>query len=166
MYRLIIVIGTLFVVGYARPQYDAARSFYQGSPLTSPYQTGGDKYLPPATIKQEPLITKHFYLHAAPKDNEQLVMKKHFVIGRPQKSYRIVFIKTPASDGANVQLSAEYAPQEEKTVIYVLSQKEQALDVNDIATPAPTQPSKPEVFFIKYKTPEEAAAAQKEIQGE
>ena len=38
------------------------------------------------------------------------------------------------------------------------------MTVNDIATPAPTQPSKPEVYFIKYKTPEEAEAARKEIQ--
>ncbi|XP_067639239.1 uncharacterized protein [Eurosta solidaginis] len=91
---------------------------------------------------------------------------KHFVIGRPQKNYRVVFIKEPSSSAANVKLSAEYAPQEEKTVIYVLTKKDSTLKVNDIATPAPKKPSKPEVVFIKYKTEEEAHHVQQKIQAE
>ncbi|EDW30583.1 GL26862 [Drosophila persimilis] len=82
------------------------------------------------------------------------------------KNYRVVFIKAPSSSNANVKLSAEYAPKEEKTVIYVLSKKDNQLEVNDIATPAPTVPSKPEVFFIKYKTEAEASHAQQQIQAE
>lgn len=86
------------------------------------------------------------------------------VIGRPQKNYRVIFIKTPDAQNDDLKLSAEFAPQEEKTVIYVLSKKDHDFTVNDIATPEPTQPAKPEVYFIKYKTPEEADAARKEIQ--
>ncbi|XP_037930393.1 keratin, type I cytoskeletal 10-like, partial [Teleopsis dalmanni] len=115
---------------------------------------------------EAPLVHKQFFTISAPEDHDSLDRSKHFVIGRPQKNYRVVFIKAPSSSSANVKLSAEYAPKEEKTVIYVLSKKDSALEVNDIATPAPTVPSKPEVFFIKYKTEDEATHAQKQIQAE
>ncbi|EDX02524.2 uncharacterized protein Dyak_GE17621 [Drosophila yakuba] len=115
---------------------------------------------------QEPIIHKQFFTVAAPEEHENLERSKHLVIGRPQKNYRVVFIKAPSSSNANVKLSAEYAPKEEKTVIYVLSKKDNQLEVNDIATPAPTVPSKPEVFFIKYKTEAEASHAQQQIQAE
>lgn len=116
-------------------------------------------------VFEAPLVHKQFITVSAPEDHESLEKTKHFVIGRPQKNYRVVFIKAPSSSSANVKLSAEYAPQEEKTVIYVLSKKDSSLEVNDIATPAPTVPAKPEVFFIKYKTEEEAHHAQQQIQG-
>ncbi|XP_017149251.1 keratin, type I cytoskeletal 10 [Drosophila miranda] len=115
---------------------------------------------------QEPIIHKQFFTVAAPEEHENLERAKHLVIGRPQKNYRVLFIKAPSSSNANVKLSAEYAPKEEKTVIYVLSKKDNQLEVNDIATPAPTVPSKPEVFFIKYKTEAEASHAQQQIQAE
>ncbi|XP_017038199.1 uncharacterized protein TwdlY [Drosophila kikkawai] len=127
---------------------------------------GGDKYLPPASTTQAPIINKKFYLVSAPEDHSNDGKVKHLVLGRPQKNYRVVFIKAPAGDNANVKYSAEFAPQEEKTVIYVLSKKDNDLDASDVATPAPTQPSKPEVFFIKYKTDDEAKQAQQEIQGQ
>ncbi|XP_060663885.1 keratin, type I cytoskeletal 9 [Drosophila nasuta] len=112
------------------------------------------------------IVHKQFFTVAAPDEHENLERVKHLVIGRPQKNYRVVFIKAPSSSSANVKLSAEYAPKEEKTVIYVLSKKDSSLEVNDIATPAPTIPSKPEVFFIKYKTDAEASHAQQQIQAE
>ncbi|XP_067639234.1 uncharacterized protein [Eurosta solidaginis] len=127
----------------------------------------GNKYLPPSeTTANEPIISKQFFLvSAAEEDPEEPTQRtKHIIIGRPQKNYRVVFIKAPTSDNSNLKFTAEYAPQEEKTVIYVLSKKSNDLDIDEIATPAPTKPSKPEIFFIKYKTPEEAKAAQKEIQ--
>ncbi|XP_013100825.2 uncharacterized protein LOC106082700 [Stomoxys calcitrans] len=115
---------------------------------------------------EAPLVHKHFITISAPEDNDSLQASKNLVIGRPQKNYRVIFIKAPSSSNANVKLSAQYAPQEEKTVIYVLSKNENSLEVSDIATPAPTVPSKPEVHFIKYKTEEEALHAQKQIQAE
>ncbi|XP_018800601.1 PREDICTED: uncharacterized protein LOC108976136 [Bactrocera latifrons] len=121
---------------------------------------GGDKYLPPESEQQAPLINKQFYTISAPEDN--VTKSKHLVLGKPQKNFRVIFIKAPTPD--NVKYSAEFAPQEEKTVIYVLHKKGEDIDAANIGTPAPTVPSKPEVFFIKYKTPEEAQQAQKEIQ--
>ncbi|XP_055846811.1 uncharacterized protein LOC129912543, partial [Episyrphus balteatus] len=170
-------ILSLIAAAYARPDVSLGYSYNQVSDgssgneaiLSAPQHNfqssgGGLNHVAQAPIQrgslQEPLISKQFFLHSAPEDNE--IQQKHFVLGRPQKNYRVVFIKAPSA--SNVKLSAEYAPIEEKTQIFVLSQKEAELDVNNIATPAPTQPSKPEVFFVKYRTPEEAQHAQQKIQ--
>lgn len=171
--RSFIVLSALFAIGCAAPQYGyepptatigGPSGTYSG--LTAvPAGRGGDKYLPPATKAEDPVIRKQFYTISAPEDSDNLVRSKHLVLGKPQKNYRVVFIKAPNSGAGNVKYTAEFAPQEEKTVIYVLNKKEKELDASDIATPAPTDPSKPEVFFIKYKTDEEAQQAQKEIQG-
>ncbi|XP_037940522.1 uncharacterized protein LOC119673331 [Teleopsis dalmanni] len=156
--RLLIVFAAIVTLSAAAPQFGYGYAPNKG------FRGSDNKYLPPATTTAAPLVHKQFYLISAPEDRDGIGKNKHLVIGRPQKNYRVVFIKAPSGDNNNVKLSAEYAPQEEKTVIYVLSKKDNDLDVNDIATPPPTPPSKPEIYFIKYKTPDEAIAAQKEIQ--
>lgn len=45
---------------------------------------------------------------------------------------------------------------EEKTLVYVLVKKPEEQQDIVIPTAAPTQPSKPEVYFIKYKTQKES----------
>lgn len=177
--RVFVILSALLAVACAAPQYGYQQpdSFNVGpvgafnglAPVApqqpSSHRRGGDKYLPPAPTTVSPLIRKQFYVVSAPEDEDNIQKNKHLVLGRPQKNYRVVFIKAPSSNAGNVKYSAEFAPQEEKTVIYVLSKKDNELDASDIATPAPTVASKPEVFFIKYKTDEEAQQAQKEIQG-
>ncbi|KAI8127873.1 Protein gone early [Lucilia cuprina] len=177
--RVFVVLSALLAVACAAPQYGYKQPELLGSgpsgafsglsPASlqpSTHGHGGDKYLPPAPTTAAPIVRKQFYVVSAPEDDDNQPKNKHLVLGRPQKNYRVVFIKAPNSGAGNVKYSAEFAPQEEKTVIYVLSKKDNELDASDIATPAPTTASKPEVFFIKYKTDEEAQQAQKEIQGE
>jgi hypothetical protein len=63
-----------------------------------------------------------------------------------------VFIKAPTPPtptAANIQLPGQ---DEQKTLIYVLVKKPDEAEALNIQQPAPTQPSKPEVYFIKYKT--------------
>jgi hypothetical protein len=43
---------------------------------------------------------------------------------------------------------------EEKTIVYVLVKKPDDLPAIIVPTPATTPPSKPEVYFIRYKTEE------------
>ncbi|XP_073828504.1 uncharacterized protein [Musca autumnalis] len=115
---------------------------------------------------QAPLVTKHFYLHTAPEDHDEQQVVKYINIGRPQKNYRVVFIDSPSNHNSKAKIIANVAPTEEKTAIYVLSKKTNALDINaEVVTPAPVN-NKPEVFFIKYKTPEEAIHAQHTIQAQ
>lgn len=116
-------------------------------------------------VAEAPIVNTHFYLHSAPEDHSEITKTKRIKIGRPQKNYRVVFIKAPSSSASNAQIAVDVAPQEEKTVIYVLSQKQHEINVNSVVDAAPSTPSKPEVFFIKYKTPEEALHAQQKIQG-
>ena len=163
MRSLIIIALSLTALTWAAPQFGYGYES-QNVAASNNYYRGGDKYLPPASTTPAPLVRKQFYVVSAPEDNDGQIKHKHLVLGRPQRNYRVVFIKAPTSGAGNVKYSAEYAPQEEKTVIYVLSKKDNELEASDIATPAPTEASKPEVFFIKYKTPEEAVAAQNEIQ--
>lgn len=175
---LFFVLSALMAVASAAPQYGYEQpehsvagtgSSYNGLssgslPLSS-QGNGGEKYLPPGPTTVAPIVRKQFYVVSAPEEDDSQIKNKHLVLGRPQKNYRVVFIKAPSSGAGNVKYSAEFASQQEKTVIYVLSKKDNELDASDIATPAPTVASKPEVFFIKYKTDEEAQQAQKEIQG-
>ncbi|XP_023166599.1 uncharacterized protein LOC111596557 [Drosophila hydei] len=128
-------------------------------------------YLPPAAGESPttpaPIITKQFYTVSAAEDSDELQPRtKHLVIGRATQNYRVIFIRAPSAHNEAVRYTAELAPQEERTVIYVLSRKQPELESQDIQTPQQQLQSsaKPDVFFIRYKTNEEAAAAQREIQ--
>ncbi|KAG4075669.1 hypothetical protein HA402_003494 [Bradysia odoriphaga] len=111
-----------------------------------------------------PIITKHFYVHAAPEEPEESEGPKFVNIGRKQKNYKIIFIKAPTY-GFNSQVIPIVQPNEEKTIVYVLSKKP-SYNQDVSLPPVPvTEPSKPEVFFIKYKTDREAQEAQQKIQG-
>ncbi|XP_073828522.1 uncharacterized protein [Musca autumnalis] len=147
--------GSSFGVG-GGSQFNSGGSSYS----QSSYVVGGQEAF------GAPVITKHFYLHTAPEDNDGQEIVKYINIGRPQKNYRVVFIDAPSNTNNKAKVIANVAPTEEKTAIYVLSKKNNALDINtEVVTPAPVN-NKPEVFFIKYKTPEEAIHAQHTIQAQ
>ncbi|XP_054728173.1 uncharacterized protein LOC129237439 [Anastrepha obliqua] len=117
-------------------------------------------------VGQKPIVTKHFWLHSAPEDHDEQQIVRYINVGQPRKNYNVVFINTPSSNVNKAKIIANVAPVEDKTAIYVLAKKANALDVSaEVATPAPSV-SKPEVFFIKYKTPDEALHAQHTIQAQ
>lgn len=70
----------------------------------------------------------------------------------PQKHYKIVFIKAPTPPAPTAPVIPLIPQNEEKTLVYVLVKKPEEQPEIVIPTQAPTQPSKPEVYFIKYKT--------------
>lgn len=100
-----------------------------------------------------PLIQKHIYVHVPPPDPDDVRAPHiHGQFAPPQKHYKIIFIKAPAPPQYG-SASLPLPPQnEEKTLVYVLVKKPE--DASDIyLNNAPTTPpSKPEVYFIKYKT--------------
>ena len=112
-----------------------------------------------------PIVTKQFYLHAAPEENDNDGIQKTVSLGPAHKNYRVVFIKAPHSSAKSSSVRFTAPQNEEKTVIYVLSKKTDASDIQTNIDAAQSVPSKPEVFFIKYRTPEEADHAQRQIQG-
>jgi Domain of unknown function (DUF243) len=83
--------------------------------------------------------------------------------GPTQKHYKIIFIKAPSygQQLAQQQAAIAAAQAEEKTLVYVLSKKPDDLVADSVtseAGPAFT-PSRPEVYFIKYKSSSGEASA-------
>lgn len=102
----------------------------------------------------KPIIHKHIYVHVPPpsieqEDDQPRISNKPVI---PQKHYKIIFIKAPSPSISPILPAVQ--SHEEKTLIYVLHKKPEIGDII-VPTPAPTQPSKPEVYFIKYKTKKE-----------
>ncbi|XP_069689286.1 WAG22 antigen-like [Periplaneta americana] len=98
------------------------------------------------------LIQKHIYVHVPPPEPEEQIQRQLPQFRSPRKHYKIVFIKTPSPpshSATNIRLPGQ---DEQKTLIYVLYKKPDDADAINIQEATPTQPSKPEVYFIKYKT--------------
>ncbi|XP_050320588.1 uncharacterized protein LOC126753292 [Bactrocera neohumeralis] len=133
-------------------QQDSYNAAYQQSSIA---QEGGYPYAPQPTT-----VHKHVYVHVPPKDFEDEDVIETRVRHAPaakQKHYKIVFIKAPAPPSIRPPVVPPPPQNEEKTLIYVLHKKPEATKDIVIPTAAPTKPSKPEVYFIKYKTKKEEA---------
>ncbi|XP_065356525.1 uncharacterized protein LOC135950924 [Calliphora vicina] len=111
-----------------------------------------------ANAPLDPSIEKHIYVHIPPEDleenNNEKVVNQHQQLTPPKKHYKIIFIKAPSHPTPNYsQLVA--APQvEEKTLVYVLVKKPDVPSIEQIQQiqQSSYKSSKPEVYFIKYKT--------------
>nr|CAI5855086.1 unnamed protein product [Callosobruchus analis] len=102
------------------------------------------------------LVQKHIYVHVAPPEPEEFRPRPQIQAGQATKHYKIIFIKAPSYSLPAAQIAALQPQNEEKTLVYVLVKKpDEQADIT-IPTAAPTQPSKPEVYFIRYKTKSEA----------
>lgn len=136
--------------------------------LASAAPKGYDYVIQPSAdhYQEQSLISKHFFLHSAPEEEETEIQHRDIVIGTPRKNFNVVFVKAPVPKQQQTKIRVIPAINEDKTVIYVLAKKaEEAQFVAHVEEPATTT-SKPEVFFIKYKTNEEAEHAQHSIQAE
>lgn len=105
-------------------------------------------------------VSKNLYFFSAPDEPEEPIRPRINVAQAPaQKNYKIIFIKTPEFRQQSVVNVPVVSQNEEKTLVYVLVKRpEDGPQVNVQASSA-SKPSKPEVFFIKYKTKEEAEQA-------
>lgn len=87
-----------------------------------------------------------------PPEPEEFRPQRPIQVAAPQKHYKIIFIKAPSAPTPTAPVIPLQPQNEEKTLVYVLVKKpEEAPEIN-IPQPVPTQPSKPEVYFIRYKT--------------
>lgn len=140
-------------------------AFFQGGQTIQQSSFGGHQQLQPPQ-QQQAIVSKRFFIHSAPEDVDEDYKEKHITVGVPKKNYNVVFIKSPAKSNKKTAIKISPAPNEEKTVIYVLSKKTDASDIQAEVVEHPTTTAKPEVFFIKYKTNEEANHAQEQIQAQ
>ncbi|NP_001166627.1 extensin [Bombyx mandarina] len=145
-----ILVAAAVVCVAARPEPPSS----YGPPSTS-YGAPSRSYGPPAPQygpPQQPIVHKHVYVHVPPPDNEIPAPPKQIYVPPPQKHYKIVFIKAPTPPTPTAPVIPVQPQNEEKTLVYVLVKKPEEQPEIVIPTPAPTQPSKPEVYFIRYKT--------------
>lgn len=144
-----------------------ASSGYSSAPISSGYSSGGSSggyssgssssysggynYAPAA-----PVVQKHIYVHVPPPEQEYIAPQQIQQIAPPQKHYKIIFIKAPTPPTPTAPIIPQIQQDSEKTLIYVLVKRPEDQPQISIPTPAPTTPSKPEVYFIKYKTQKES----------
>lgn len=113
----------------------------------------------------QPELQKEFITYTANEEDFDEPAASEKVSNSLSKALRIVFVKGPENNGlerAAVALAKQAAQQE--TAIYVLSNQ---ADINDLANKLNAIRSnannKPEVHYVKYRTPEDASSAQKAI---
>ncbi|XP_065090393.1 uncharacterized protein LOC135711468 [Ochlerotatus camptorhynchus] len=138
----------------SRPEPPSGGYSYGPPPLppsisVNSYASATSEYGPPT---QAPIIHKHVYVHVAPPEQDIPATRKPFTVPPPQKHYKIVFIKAPSPPSQAPPVIPLLPQNEEKTLVYVLVKKQDEQPEIVIPTPAPTPPSKPEVYFIRYKT--------------
>ncbi|XP_016950614.1 uncharacterized protein LOC108024927 [Drosophila biarmipes] len=135
------------------------------------YQQQPQQILQPQYVQRPAIVTKDIYIHSAPEETEELRQEEPQLENVPiRKNYRIVFIKAPSQNlkYTAAALKRAQSSNEEKTVIYVLSKKPDLTEIQQQlqVTQSEAKVHKPEVYFIKYKTQEEAQRAQQEIQAQ
>ncbi|EDX11568.1 GD19709 [Drosophila simulans] len=154
----------------AAPQQNLI-STVQQQPQQIVYQQQPQQALQTQFVQRPAIVTKDIYIHSAPEENEELRQDEPLLENVPiRKNYRIVFIKAPSQNlkYTAAALKRAQSSNEEKTVIYVLSKKPDLTEIQQQlqVTQSEAKVQKPEVYFIKYKTQEEAQRAQQEIQAQ
>ncbi|XP_041767326.1 titin-like [Anopheles merus] len=159
--KVFVVLSVVLACAAARPEagfssYSSAPSFTSVGDFGGPYSgsssggSAGYNYNPAPQIVQ-----KHIYVHVPPPEKEEVHYPRVSPVAPAQKHYKIIFIKAPSPPAPKAPIIPVQPQNEEKTLVYVLHKKPEEPQDIVIPTPPPTKPSKPEVYFIKYKTQKE-----------
>ncbi|EDW58659.1 uncharacterized protein TwdlO [Drosophila virilis] len=137
-------------VAYDEPSYSGAES----SPGSSYAPSGG--------------LNKEFYTFEANEEDFNDPAGSERVANSVNRGLRVVFIKGPENRGLeNAALALAKQAAEQQTAIYVLNKQ---TDIGDLANKfnavRQNANARPEVHFVKYRTPEDAANAQRAIQSQ
>ncbi|XP_017140301.2 uncharacterized PPE family protein PPE10-like [Drosophila miranda] len=113
-------------------------------------------------------LEKEFFTFSANEQDFDEPQALERVSGSVNKGLRVVFIKGPENRGLeNAALALAKQAAQQETAIYVLNKQ---ADIGDLANKLnairSNNNNKPEVHFVKYRTPEDAANAQRAIQSQ
>ncbi|XP_023290975.2 uncharacterized protein LOC111674567 [Lucilia cuprina] len=113
-------------------------------------------------------LEKEFYTFSANDDDFNDPAASNQLSNAVKQGLRVIFIKGPENRGLeDAALSLAKQASGQKTAIYVLNKQ---ADIGDLANKLNSvnknNNNKPEVHFVKYRTPEDAANAQKAIQSQ
>ena len=152
-------------LGYNYRPVDHSSAGLSFTPGGSSGLAGPTSYSAPAAPAE---YTKEFYTFSAPEGAFDDPNAAQQLASALKKNLRVIFIKNPENKGLeNAALALAKQAAEQKTAIYVLNKQ---ADIGDLANKfnaiRNNKNSKPEVHFVKYRTPEDAANAQKAIQSQ
>uniref|UniRef100_A0A1I8MRP2 DUF243 domain-containing protein n=1 Tax=Musca domestica TaxID=7370 RepID=A0A1I8MRP2_MUSDO len=133
------------------PQYSGNQGSFGSTSNVAPVQSG---------------IEKEFYTFSANDADFTEPASSNQYANVVKQGLRVIFIKGPENNGLeDAALALAKHAAEQQTAIYVLTKQ---ADLSDLANKLNTLNSninhKPEVHFVKYRTPEDAANAQRAIQ--
>ncbi|XP_073818671.1 uncharacterized protein [Musca autumnalis] len=111
-------------------------------------------------------LEKEFYTFTANDEDFNDPAASNQFDNAVKQALRVIFIKGPESSGLeDAALALAKQAGEEQTAIYVLNKQADLSDLaNKLNNANDNVNNKPEVHFVKYRTPEDAANAQKAIQ--
>ncbi|XP_058982681.1 uncharacterized PPE family protein PPE40-like [Musca domestica] len=113
-------------------------------------------------------LTKEFYTFTAPEGAFNDNTGADQLGGSVKRGVRVIFIKGPENNGLDdAALQLAKSVNEQKTAIYVLTKQ---ADIGNLANKLNnlihSSESRPEVHFVKYRTPADAENAQRTIQSQ
>ncbi|XP_005188697.2 uncharacterized protein LOC101893943 [Musca domestica] len=111
-------------------------------------------------------LEKEFYTFTANDEDFNEPAGSNQFSNAAKQGLRVIFIKGPESSGLeDAALALAKQAAEQQTAIYVLQKQADLADLaNKLNQDNSNVNHKPEVHFVKYRTPEDAANAQKAIQ--
>lgn len=101
---------------------------------------------------------KQVYFYAAPEDDQASRLRIQ-VAPSSHKNTKVIFVKAPGGGAVIPEVIAPPSQSEDKTLVYVLVKKQDQGGSITIPSTSNVKSAKPEVFFIKYKTQQEAEQA-------
>jgi len=101
-------------------------------------------------------ISKNVYFFDSPEDETLGPIRIRYENAAPRKNYKIIFIKAPSYNLPKIPEINVQNQNSEKTLVYVLVKKQDEGQEIVIPSAAGIKPSKPEVYFIKYKSQKDA----------
>lgn len=125
----------------------------------------GDEYTAPVATSE---FEKEFFSFSAPEGEFDDGNAAEKIAGSLKKNLRVVFIKGPENSGLeNAALQLAKSAGDQRTAIYVLNKQ---ADIGSLADKLNSlnknANNKPEVHFVKYRTPADAENAQRTIQSQ
>uniref|UniRef100_A0A1I8N3S5 DUF243 domain-containing protein n=1 Tax=Musca domestica TaxID=7370 RepID=A0A1I8N3S5_MUSDO len=163
--------GNFGAASNAAPSFDAGSSFGAAAPSFAP--VAAPAYGPGDNVgsasNAAPVLgelEKEFYTFSANDEDFNEPAGSNQFNNAVKQGLRVIFIKGPENSGLeDAALALAKQAAEQQTAIYVLTKQ---ADLADLANKLNQENSnvnhKPEVHFVKYRTPEDAANAQKAIQ--
>uniref|UniRef100_A0A1I8MQZ4 DUF243 domain-containing protein n=1 Tax=Musca domestica TaxID=7370 RepID=A0A1I8MQZ4_MUSDO len=153
-------------VGHSSSAVGGGSGSFSAPSFSAP--AGSPSYNAPAYSAPAAELEKEFYTFSAPEGEFSDPNAAQRVAGSLKQGLRVIFIKGPENSGVeDAALALAKQAAQQQTAIYVLNKQADLGDLaNKLNNLGANNSQKPEVHFVKYRTPEDAANAQRAIQSQ